>query len=406
MSLIPTRVVDKNGRATTVHKRSGSSAVNGKSLSSAKPTVSTASKAKIDQPYAHPVDNGFPVSRFGIVLNEMRPHLALKIEDLQKHKKKITVTTRGIYSWVRRGFSARDGIYLSYFQITPDEAGQIINRLEAMGQGRQKLYPKPWVDNMFAADIDHEAMLSAIENGLTHHDLDEMPPENAPSAILAYGYKGFSKTELAAKVRDGKVSWDDIKSIGVSRATKHEWIITNAMSDYAQVGPHALDYVTLGEIIRDAEKRPRLGYDGGPVPAESTIGLHTRFYRMIGPKFWELNMPETIDRVERLAGTEDDLVGYVMYCDETMHKVRSEPGILEAVINTRGRSRNHAGGSYVGQYPDQRDSDWNFKELVDFRDAGLTVDQCVYALTKGLTPERAKGMFSEGIPLAVNDGWL
>lgn len=409
MPLIPTPVVDKNGRATTVHKRSGSSAVSGKTLSSAKPTVTRSSKAKIDQPYAHPVEAGFPLNRFGIVLNEMRPHLALDRESVAKGNRTIQVTSREIYSWVSKGLTARDGIYLSYFKIVPEELEQVTSRLAAMGQGPEKFRPKPWADAILAADIDHEAVLAAFANGLSQYDLDEMPPENAPGTILAYGYKVLSKTDLVNKVRDGKVSWDDIKAIGVSRAAKYEWTIADALSGYAaERGPHPLDYATLGDIIKDAEKHPRTSISSrNIVPTEMLISSHATLYRKFGEKFWDLHMPETFDHVERLTGAQDDLIGCTMYCDEVIHEVRSDPGIVESVISARnGRSNRTPGGSYTGQYPEQRDPEWNFGELVEFRAAGLTVDQCVYALTKGLTPERAKGVLDEGIPLAVNEGWL
>jgi hypothetical protein len=410
MSLIPTRVVDKNGRATTVHKRSGSSAVQNKTLSAAKPAIGGAGKvSKIDQKFSHKVDAGFAFSRFGIVLNEMRPDLALDPNSILDEKNTINFSSREVYSLARHGFAPRDCIYMAHFQLTPEEAFAVRDRLAVMGhEAHGKFTEKPWMDAMLDADIDHRDLLKAYDNGLTQHDLQEMPPENAPDTITAYGYKGFSKTKLAEKVRDGKVSWDEIKLIGVSRATKYEWTISNIMDRRTKENQHSMTYAILSEIIKDAEKKPRTTLDSRtPAKTENLISSHSQYYAMVGEQLWDLHMPEVLDNLSRIIEAKSDLSGYAGYCDEVIHRVRSSPGTAESVISANGgKSKNGVGGSYAGQYEEQRDPVWNFHTLVQYRDAGLSVDECVYALSKGLTPERAQGVLQEGIPLAVNEGWL
>lgn len=410
MSLIPTRVVDKNGRATTVHKRSGSSAVQNKTLSAAKPALGGAQKCtKVDKKFSHKVDAGFTTSRFGIVLNEMRPEMALDPNSILDEKNTVNVSSREVYSLARYGFAPRDCIYFAHFNVTPEEAFSVKARLAVMGHETSgKFREKPWMDAMLDADIDHGDLLKAYGNGLSQHDLEEMPPENAPDTIAAYGYKGFSKTTLARKVRDGQVSWEDIKLIGVARATKYEWTISNVMDRSTKDYPHAVSYATLSEIIKDAEKKPRTSLESKNMEkTENLISYHARYYGMVGERFWELHMPEVLDNLGRMPSAKDDLSGYAVYCDEVIHRVRSSPGIAEAVINANdGRGRNSPGGSYAGQYEDQRDPFWNFHTLVEYRDAGLSIDESVYALSKGLTPERAQGVLQEGIPLSVNEGWL
>jgi hypothetical protein len=271
-----------------------------------------------------------------------------------------------------------------------------------------RFYEKPWMDAMLDADIDHRDLLKAYENGLSAHDLEEMSPENAPDTITAYGYKGFSKTKLAEKVRDGKASWDDIKLIGVSRATKYEWTISNIMDRQTKDNQHAMTYLTLSEIIKDAEKKPRTTLGSRlPTKTDNLISNHAECYAIVGERFWKFHMPEVLDCLSRITDAKGDLPGYADYCDEVIHRVRSSPGLAESVISANGgKAKNGVGGSYTGQYKEQRDPAWNFHTLVQYRDTGLSVDECVYALSKGLTPERAQGVLQEGIPLAVNDGWL
>lgn len=403
MSLIPTRVVDKNGRATTVHKRSGSSAVQNKKLSSANPSLGSAQKrSKIDAPFTYEVEQGFTNSLFGSTLNGMKPELALN------DKSRIKVSSRQVYSLARYGFATRDCIYMAHFKLTPEEAFSFSAKLAATGQRTGRFHERPWIDAMLAADMDHFDLLKAYDNGLTQHDLDEMPPENAPDVITAYGYKGFSKTKLAEKVRDGKIAWSDIKLMGVSRATKHEWTIVHAMDRNIKGGEQNMTLPILNEIIRDAEKRPRNTLDSSsPLKPEVLIERHTECYLAVGDKFWDLHMPEVIDPLGRIVEAKKDLSGYAGYCDDVIHRVRSSAGLAESVISANGgKSKSYVAGSYPGQYGEQRDPVWNFATLVMYRDAGLSVDECVYALSKGLHPDRAQGVLREGVPLAVNDGWL
>jgi hypothetical protein len=412
MNLIPTPVVDKNGRATTVHKRSGSAAVSTKKLAAIKPVGSRAAKkTKVDEPFSYTVHKDFALSRFGIILNELRPELALDRNSLLKDKSTIEVTSRDVYSLARHGLIVRDCIYLAHFKITPDEAIAIAQKLATMEHDRgAKVRPRPWIDHMIAADIDHRTLLAAYENGLTADDLHEMPPENAVGTIMAYNSKTFSKTDLIKYVRDGKVSWDDIKKIGATRAAKYEWTIWDAMTSPVALkkGDHELTYDTLGDIIRDAEKKQRTRFDdraASDVP--STITLHSALYRMVGEKFWDFHVPEIIDRVSWVQEARSDLLGYAAYCDEVIHKVRSEPGVAESIIEASGgKSKRNTSGTYEGQYPEQRDPAWKLHELVEYRRLGLSVDECITALQKGLSPDRAKGVMHAGIALPVSEGWL
>lgn len=414
MSLIPTHVVDKNGRATTVHKRSGPSVSESNALKNAKPKIQRAPKKmltpKVDEPFRYTIDKEFAASPFGIILNRLRPDLKLDRNDL-RFANDIHVSTREVYSIARYGFSVRDSIYFAHFKLTPEEAMAVADEVQrSRGKGKVKYRERPWMDAMLEADIDHRTLLTAYSNGLSQGDLDEMPVHNAPDAITAYTYKGFSKTALAEGVRDGKVPWDGIKSIGVTRATKNDWTIKLAMERPAtSKGPFPLSYETLGDIIKDIEKHPRTSLsDRYQMDAEYFVASHAALYRRAGERFWDFHMPETLEQISRIPGAKEDAVDYALYCDEVIHTVRSNPGIAETVISAdKGRSNSRPYGSYAGQYAeDQRDPIWRFHELVAFRDAGLTVDECVHALSQGLDAERAKGVFKEGISIAVSDGWL
>ena len=69
----------------------------------------------------------------GDVVIEMRPDLALDPNSILDEKNTVNFSSREVYSLARYGFSPRDCIYMAHFQLTPEEAFSVRDRLAAMG---------------------------------------------------------------------------------------------------------------------------------------------------------------------------------------------------------------------------------------------------------------------------------
>lgn len=412
MNLIPTRVVDKNGRATTVHKRSGSAIAAPTKLSAVKPSLRGGKKkpaSKIDAPFTYNVHAAFSGTRLGNYLNKKYPDRSLEKPDMSDTP--VEVNTRDVYRIARHGLQVRSAIHLAHYGVTEDEALNLAENLKRAGYGDDLPLerPNPWMDVMLEADIDHNTLLSAYENGLSKYDLDEMPPSNAADAIRAYSYKGFSKTRLAERVRSGAYSWADIQSIGVTRATKNEWIITETLSRFNYLeGSHEVTLPVIGDMLRDIEEKPRTTLESGREEAlnNKLYGL-SDVYRVVGEETFSMHMPEIALALRHTGLKGNDLAEAALYCDEVVHKVRSNQNLSDAVIaaNNGHRYRSKR-GTYKGQYEDGDDPVWHFPVLLEYKNAGLSADQCVDALVSGMSPERAAEAIQTGIASSMTEGWL
>lgn len=416
MGLVKTPIVDKNGRLTTVHKRSGEPTVSSSRLASVKPKLSPAPKKpkphQMDRIFSMNADAGFEKSHLGAILNSMYPDKAIDSGSI--FNKEICVTSREIYAVARHGVNIREAATLAHFGIKDLDG---IKAVVARGGKEFKSPPAPWIDALNENDIDIFALHASMANDMDISVLKNRDPELVADIVRAYGYKSLKGTGIPELVAEGMIDWDDIQEVGVSRCSKNEWSVKNFLDRRTPRTAGTISYPYLPTerfkaAVIETEKRPRktnFTWKQRDENASDQIVTYARSYEYLGEDIDDVHMPEIVLALnkEELVEPEQDHLALVMHCDEVIHRVRSDRKLSTEIGRHIGMDRTY--GAVMDEYAAGTgavEPIWNVKELAEYHERGLSVDETVEALQRNLKPAQAEGVFRSGVAASVSDGWL
>lgn len=414
MGLVKTPIVDKNGRRTTVLKSSGTPTGASTTLASVKPKLSPAPKRakphQMDRVFTMNVDSSFQNSHLGAVLNSMYPDKRLESGSIINGE--VRVTSREIYAVARHGLDIREAATVAHFGINDLDGVKAV--VERSGNVFDRP-PTPWVDVLDENDIDIFALHESMANGLNYGSLGSCNPEVVADLVRVYGYKSLANTGVPELIREGKIDWRDVQEIGVTRSAKNIWVVKEYLDRKSERSPAAISYPYMPTdrvkaAIIETEKRPRDSSFTWQTreQADGQVVAYSRAYEYLGDDIDNFHMPELVLALSKEGlMPEDDCLPLVSFCDDLIHRVRSDRDLSMEIMANLGGDKTY--GAVVDEYATGTgavEPAWKLADLADFHERGLSVAESIDALRTGMSPAEAEGVYRANVAAPIADGWL
>jgi hypothetical protein len=120
-------------------------------------------------------------------------------------------------------------------------------------------------------------------------------------------------------------------------------------------------------------------------------------------------MPELVLALSRegLISEDEDFLPLVAFCDDLIHRVRSDRELSLEIMAKLGGDKTY--GAVDDEYATGTgavEPAWKIVDLADFHARGLSVGESIGALRNGMSPAEAEGVHRANVSPSIADGWL
>jgi hypothetical protein len=417
-NLNPTRIVDKNGKQTTVHKRVDRGANSSPALSSAKPTLGGAAIQAKPKGKAMTKIKASSVAR----LHEdsfikRHPH-EFEVEWIENgeeyygwRKVDTELPTSRIYDYMRQGIDLADATILDGLGISPEALAEDfteelpgrLGKIESNKTGTSILHNGQVIDAMEQAGIPVAKAYKALENGLQDGHMEKLSIEQLVplfSKWRYYGKQGTLPEQNSSRLLDAVAS-DQIPYELTETATRQELSRLEGELRYMESRKPLLELLNRDRdmFIRIAEKAittmsvSSLGAQADK-PVSKLLNLATKY----GDEVLELRHPELITMSKKVDGEWKQLtMEEAQYC-EAVEKLAIDAGDEVGVQWKRPFDNLRA---------DNNDVTLRHSELAELHGNGVSVEAAHEMLVlRKMSIGQAITAHTDNVPTSISEGAL
>lgn len=417
-NLNPTRIVDKNGKLTTVHKRTEMPSASSASLAAAKPTLGGAGAKKTRPAIKATKVKASSVNRFhedSLIANNASSY---EVNDLEHghgeyswRKEDMEIPTDRLYEYMRRGIDMTDASVCEGLGITPelledyhpDDIPGRLGRVKQRGQFH-RVYNQQVINAMEQAGVTPAKAYKALENGLQdghmkHLSIEQLVP--LFSKWRYYGVQGTLPDQNSSRLLDAVTS--DQIPVELTESTtrqelsrlENEMRFTNSRKPLMELKGRDRDlFIRLTEKAVKTMDESLLGPDNDK-PAMKLL----RLYEEHGEAVLDLRYPELLNRSKKVDGEWEPLT-------------LADAQYIESVENLAIDAGDNVGWGWKDAFTDARQNiDRDVKltqvDIAAMHDAGVPAEKAYELLVvRKLSVGAALSAHGDNIPASISEGAL
>lgn len=416
-NLNPTRIVDKNGKLTTVHKRTAPAPAAGASLGAVKPSLGGSTKktrkaSEITKVKATGVkrfheDSLFAKHASSYELTNLEyghGEYAWRHDDLE-------IPTARLYDYMRKGIDLTDASVAEGLDLSPDalelyHPEDIPGRL---GKTKERGYEVPVknqkvIDAMQEAGVPALKAYKALENGLQDGHMENLSIDQLVPLFgkwRYYGRQGTLPDQNSSRLLDAVTSGNIPVELTETTTRQELSRLENELKFTASRGP-LLELLGRDRdlFIRLAEKavktmdEPILGPDN-----DKPVSKMLKLYEKHGEGVLDMIYPELLNRPKRNG-------------DEWVELTLEEAQYMESVERMATSAGDNVGWSWKDSYNDiraniDRDVKLSQNDLAAMHGAGISAEDAYEMLiVRKLTVGSALSAHADNVPASISEGAL
>lgn len=394
----PTRIVDKNGKTTTVYRRDEAPSKSS-SLAAQAPKLSAADRKAQewrDRPMFAYMVKGSQLSK------EAHPDLKEILGEASVEGSYYTLaagTTQAELSEMLAVASPPTVLRVSGARGVRS-ADELVNFLESNGLSHLIEDNAEAIEEIESRGADAGALLESMDRGLS---VAEAQCSWADLAEVVAS-RTLTETPIPENVWSGSVSWDFIKEAGTSNFRQY----------YAEIMPE-LDELSAPDIKRavaivksGSNVVPGRKYNA--TKRDDMLAIVYAMVRIDTDSALSMRVPGLVRALNEKALMTDmspeQRAATSLYVDEFVHQLRTSGAQIGKLEATPDRSRLGSYPKSQVQYGTPTEYSPPLKEVVEFFKNGVRVDDAIAYMERGINAEKARGLIDDGIHNSLTDGWL
>jgi hypothetical protein len=416
-NLNPTRIVDKNGKLTTVHKRNAPAPAAGVSLGAVKPTLGTSAKktrkaSEITKVKAAGVKS---FHEDGLFAQHPSYYELVNLEhghgEYSWRKDDLEIPTARLYDYMRKGIDLTDASVAEGLDLSP-EALELYHPEDIPGRlGKTKergvqvpVKNQNVIDAMEQAGVPALKAYKALENGLQDGHMENLSIEQLVplfSKWRYYGRQGTLPEQNSSRLLDAVTS-------GTIPVELTETTTRQELSRLESELRFTASRKPLMELLeRDRDTFIRLAEKAVKTVQPSVLGTDhdkpatkmLKLYDQYGDSVLDMIYPELLNRSKKVDGEWTPLTLENAQYIESVEKMAIDAG-------------DDVGWAWKDSFSDlrsnvSRDVKLNQSDLAAMHDAGVPAEQAYEMLiVRKLTVGAALTAYSDNVPASISEGAL
>lgn len=401
----PTRIVDKNGKSTVVYRKMEEAPGVNKSLTGRLPRSAAADKKR--QAWRESSMSSYMVRGdrlSGYEHADLKAVLGESTSSDRTYYMLAPGTTQEELAGMLSVAAPATVLKVSGAQQIRS-ADQLCDYLESVGLSHLIEDNSEQMELIEHRMVDAGALIESLDQGLS--------PAAAQCswADLAevISCRTFSETEMSESVWAGSVSWDFIKSVGISNVRQFgSEIIPYADELTAEQFKSGIALVRSGSNVVPGRSysMSRIDEFNETVYAMLRIGPETPLSMRAPGLFREMNQKGLL-----LDLPDDQKALASKFADDLIHRIRETGAEVGELVETTGRDKLKGYPAPIKSGPAWDTKTYKeyappIKDIVEFFKAGISVDDTITYMSRGINAEKARGLIDDNIAAPVSDGWL
>lgn len=415
-NLTPTPIVDKNGKQTTVHKRTDKNTVANGTLSSLKPTLGSAEASKKTKAKTVTKVKASSVARFHEDSFIKTQPYEFEVEWLENgheyygwRKDDMEIPTSRLYDYMRRGIdladaSALEGLDLSPAFLDVNYAEHLPGRLGKVKEKNydHRIHNQKVIDAMEEAGVPPLKAFKVLENGLQDGHMKKLSIEQLVPMFSKWRYYGVqgslpeqNSSRLLDAVTSGDIPWALTETTTRQELSRLEGELRLTKCRVPLMELLNSDHDLFMRIAEKAVKTmPQPTLNGWDTPVTKLL----KMYEDHGAEILDLRTPNLITMSKKVNGEWSPMTMENARYAEAVEKLAMDAGVEVVAVWTDvfGSMRDNSDKVKLHQI-----------DLAALNDAGVSEDRAYEMLVlQRLSVDQALTAHADNVPSSISVGTL